>query len=163
MPNYEVHKVSALPETFDANAIYIVEDADEDFLQLYVSSDDGLSVRRGVIKADLPSNAVTLNVQSGVYTAILADADPDVEVIMDDASPNTFRVPAHTSVAFPTGAVINVTRVGDGPTTVDCESGVTLNGVLDGSAEIISQYQGVSFMQLDTDVWLVSGDVGAFS
>lgn len=46
-------KASALPETLDTSVMYMIPDADSDFVQFYVSNAAGTAVRRIPTKADI--------------------------------------------------------------------------------------------------------------
>lgn len=99
-----------------------------------------------------------VNNQTGAsYT--LALADDGALVIRDNGSANTLTIPTNASVAFPVGTVINFVQVGAGVTTVVASSGVTLNGVVAGSAAVTKQYSVGSLVKLATDTWVVTGPI----
>ena len=84
------------------------------------------------------------NAQTGTtYTFVLADADK--EVSMSNASANDALIPANADVAFPIGTCIAVLMLGAGQTSVTADTGVTLNGVSAGSANIGAQYEGIIY------------------
>lgn len=98
------------------------------------------------------------NAQTGTaYTLVLADRG--LTVTMDNASANTLTIPANAAVAFDVGTVINVIQIGAGVTTIEGDTGVTVNGVSAGSGAINTQYQGVSIIKTATDTWIASGDI----
>ena len=106
-----------------------------------------------------PKIRYTLNTQTGTsYTLVLGDDGSYVE--MDNASTNTLTIPTNASVAFAIGAEIPVMQLGDGATTISAASGVTLNGVSTGSADVTGKFGEVLLRKRDTDAWVVVGDHG---
>lgn len=106
-----------------------------------------------------PKITLTINAQTGTtYTLALTDAHK--KVTMSNASANTLTIPANAAVAFPVGTIIGVTMLGAGTTTVDGDTGVTVNGVSAGGAAISAQYTGVTLTKLATDTWLMEGNHG---
>lgn len=111
------------------------------------------------LKAD---KLVSINAQTGTsYTAVIGDLGKDVT--MDNASANTFTIPTNASVAFAVGATMNVVQIGAGVTTIEGDTGVTVNGVSAGSGDLTDQYQGVTLLKIATDTWIASGAIGAVS
>lgn len=96
-----------------------------------------------------------LNAQTGTsYTAALTD---NLKLItMTNASANTLTVPTNSSVAFPVGSRFDVAMLGAGVTTVQGDTGVTINGVSAGSL-VLAQYGGASLTKTGTDTWLLIG------
>jgi hypothetical protein len=106
-----------------------------------------------------PKITLSVNAQTGTtYTLDLTDAHK--KITMANASANTLTIPTNASVAFPVGSVIGVTMLGAGATTVDGDTGVTVNGVSGGGAAISAQYTGVTLTKLATDTWLMEGNHG---
>jgi hypothetical protein len=100
---------------------------------------------------------VTLNAQTGTtYTFVLSDAGK--LVTRSNASANTSTIPPNSSVAFPTGTVLNVAQTGAGTASWVAGAGVTINsrGALLGSA---GQYAFSSAIKTATDTWLLTGDL----
>jgi len=79
---------------------------------------------------------------------------------MTSASAATLTVPANGAVAFPIGAEIEVVALGACAVTIAGDTGVSINGVAAGSADIAAQWQGAVFRKYDTDAWLLIGAVG---
>lgn len=99
-----------------------------------------------------------INDESGLtYTLALADAGKIIE--MTSSSANTVTIPANSAVAFPVGTLINVTQQGSGQTTVEADTGVTLNGVSAGSTTIDGPYQGAALYKRATDAWVIQGAI----
>lgn len=102
--------------------------------------------------AALPSNT-----QTASYTLALTDAGKAVE--MNVASANNLTVPPNSSVAFPTGTVIEVCQIGAGQTTIVAGSGVTIR--TPETLVMTGQYSTVSLRKRATDTWVLAGDVEA--
>lgn len=135
-------------------------DADETTL---TKSGSTISVKdAGVDTVQLADDAVTpakvagdVNAQTGTsYTLALTD-DHKV-VTMDNASANTLTIPTNASVPFPTGAKIDIIMKGAGVTTVEGDTGVTVNGVSAGSGDL-SQYGACSVIKTATNTWIAVG------
>lgn len=106
--------------------------------------------------------SVSVNAQTGTtYTATLSDAQN--VVTMDNASANTFTVPANADVAYPVGTLLTVKQIGAGTTTVEGASGVQLNGVTAGSAALDAQWATVGLLKIATDAWALDGQHGTVS
>lgn len=119
-----------------------------------------LSNLGGVGEDDIET--VTVNAQTGTsYTGVIGDRGQ--MVTMDNASANTFTIPANSSVAYDTGSFINVMQIGAGATTIEADSGVTLNGVSAGSGAINNRWSSIMLIKIATDEWLVTGDIGTVS
>lgn len=100
-----------------------------------------------------------INAQTGT-TYTLALTDGGCEVTMESSSSNTLTIPPNSSVAFPVGTQIVVRQIGSGVTTVDGDTGVTVNGVSAGGAAILARYAGVSLLKTASDTWVMSGAHG---
>ncbi len=97
------------------------------------------------------------NAQTGTtYTPVIGDAFK--AVTMSNASANTFTIPAEASVDYPIWARIDVWRGGAGVTTVEGDTGVTVNGVSAGSTEINNRYSAVTVIKVGADEWWLTGD-----
>lgn len=114
-----------------------------------------------VFPGDAAITATTINAQTGTaYT--LALTDRGALVTMDNAAANTVTIPTNASVAFGIGEVISVVQLGAGVTKVKGATGVTVNGVAAGGADIQTRYRGgATLTKLTADTWLLSGDVAA--
>lgn len=99
----------------------------------------------------------TVNAQTGTsYTLALSDYYN--MVTMDNASANTLTIPTNAAVSFPLYTRIEVVMLGAGTTTIEGDTGVTLNGVSAGSGDINTQFQGACLTKIGTDTWIISGD-----
>lgn len=102
------------------------------------------------------SSSSTVNTQAGTtYTLVIGDANNFVE--MTNGSANTVTIPTNASVAYPVGTSIVIIRTGAGTTTVEGDTGVSINGVSAGSTDIGSAYQAVSLVKSGTDSWVANG------
>jgi hypothetical protein len=98
---------------------------------------------------------LTLNAQTGTtYTLVLTDNGR--LVTLSNAAAITLTVPLNSSVAFATGAVINIQQIGAGQVTVAGASGVTINGT--GTA-LRAQWSAASLIKTATDTWTLIGDI----
>jgi hypothetical protein len=107
----------------------------------------------------LATAMVALNAQTGAsYTAALSD-DGKL-VTMSNGSGNTFTIPPNGTVAFGIGTQINVMQLGNGQTTIAPGAGVTLRSS-GNKLKTHSQYAVVTCCKIDTDTWVVIGNLAA--
>jgi len=99
--------------------------------------------------------AIPESTQTASYTAVFADRGTCV--IMNSASAVNFTVPPNSSVAFPIAARIYVFQYGAGQVTVVAGAGVTLRNSSSLTTRI--QYSLIGLLKINTDEWLVFGDV----
>lgn len=98
---------------------------------------------------------LSLNAQTGItYTFVLADNGK--LVTLDNASAITVTVPTNASVAYATGAIINLQQIGAGQVTVAPASGVTINGT---GTKTRAQWSAASLVKTATDTWTLIGDL----
>jgi len=98
-----------------------------------------------------------INAQTGIsYTLVLTD-DGKV-VTMSNSSANTLTVPLNSSVAFPLHTQITVISMGTGATTIVEYSGVTVNAP-DDALQLSGQYSSGTLFKIDTNTWILMGDV----
>jgi len=99
---------------------------------------------------------ITLNAQTGTtYTLVLTDNGR--LVTLDNAATTIVTVPTNASVAFATGAIINLQRIGAGGVSIVGAAGVTLTGT---GTTLRSQYSAGSLVKTGTDSWTLIGDLG---
>jgi hypothetical protein len=100
---------------------------------------------------------LTLNAQTGTtYTLVLTDNGR--LVTLSNASAITLTVPTNASVAFATGAVINIQQIGAGQVTVTGDTGVTVTGT---GTKLRTQYSAAALVKTGTDSWTLIGDLSA--
>lgn len=100
---------------------------------------------------------VTLNAQTGTtYTLVLTDNGR--LVTLNNAAAITVTVPLNSSVAFATGAIVNLQQIGAGQVTVVGASGVTVNAT---GTKTRAQWSAASLVKTGTDTWTLIGDLTA--
>lgn len=98
---------------------------------------------------------LTLNAQTGTtYTLVLTDNGR--LVTLNNAAAITVTVPLNSSVAFATGAIVNLQQIGAGQVTVAGASGVTVNGT---GTKTRAQWSAASLIKTATDTWTLVGDI----
>ena len=98
---------------------------------------------------------LALNAQTGTtYTPVLADNGK--LVTLSNASAITLTVPLNASVAYATGAQINIQAIGAGQVTVVGDTGVTVNGT---GTKLRTQWSAATLVKLGTDSWTLIGDL----
>jgi len=98
---------------------------------------------------------LTINPQTGTtYTPVLTDNGK--LVTLSNASAITLTVPTNASVAYATGAQINIQAIGAGQVTVVGDTGVTVNGT--GTA-LRTQWSAATLVKTATDTWTLIGDI----
>lgn len=99
---------------------------------------------------------VSENVQTGDYTMALTDVSK--VIAMNSTSTTTLTIPLNSSVAFPTGTIINVYAVGTGEVRVAPAVGVTLRPFGTSTIKLYDQYTEISLRKRDTNEWVASGN-----
>jgi hypothetical protein len=99
---------------------------------------------------------LSINAQTGTtYTPVLGDNGK--LVTLNNSSAITLTVPTDVSVAYATGAQINLAQIGVGQVTVVGDSGVTVNGT--PGLKLRAQYSGATLVKTGSDSWLLLGDL----
>lgn len=123
---------------------------------------DGASAMRTIGNGFDDSLAkLTLNAQTGTtYTFVLTD-NRNKLITASNASAQTYTIPLNSSVAFPTGSVINIIAIGAGAVTIQGASGVTVasTGASATAPVLRAQYSAASLIKVGTDSWYVVGDI----
>lgn len=113
-------------------------------------------ITAGDDNTDIPNN------QTGTaYTLLVTDKSKTVW--MDSASANVLTIPPNATASFSINDTLIIMQEGAGKTTITADSGVTLNGALAGSGEILDQYSGATLVKRSTDAWIVTGNMGNVS
>jgi len=98
---------------------------------------------------------LAINAQTGTtYTPVLADNGK--LVTLSNASAITLTVPTNASVAYATGAQINIQAIGAGQVTVVGDTGVTVNGT---GTKLRTQWSAATLVKTATDGWTLIGDL----
>lgn len=101
-----------------------------------------------------------INAQTGTtYTFVLSDRDDLVTA--SNASAQTYTIPLNSSVAFPTGSLINLIQIGAGQVTVVGAGGVTVasTGATAAQPKTRAQYSVMTLIKAGTDTWYATGDI----
>ena len=104
---------------------------------------------------------LTLNAQTGTtYTLVLTD-NRNKLITANNSSAQTYTIPLNSSVAFPTGSVINIIQIGTGQVTIQGASGVTVasTGATSTAPKLRVRYSAASLIKVGTDSWYVVGDI----
>lgn len=104
---------------------------------------------------------LTLNAQTGTtYTFVLTD-NRNKLITGSNSSAQTYTIPLNSSVAYPTGSVINVIQTGTGQITIQGAAGVTVasTGATATAPKLRAQYSACSLIKVGTDSWYVVGDI----
>jgi hypothetical protein len=88
----------------------------------------------------------------------LALTDNGRLVTLSNAAAITVTVPLNSSVAFATGAIVNLQQIGAGQVTVAGASGVTVTGT---GTKLRTQYSAAALVKTGTDSWTLIGDLSA--
>lgn len=99
---------------------------------------------------------IAANRQTGNYTLVIGDAGLVIE--MNVGSANTLTVPPNSSVAFPTGTILEGLQYGAGQTTITPGAGVTIRSS-GGKLKTTAQYSSFSLRKIATDEWIAAGDL----
>ena len=99
-----------------------------------------------------------LNPAGNNYIVTLDDAGTTLNV--SSASDVTITIPANSTTSFKVGQKIEIIRYGTGKVTVAAANGVTINSKKDNK-NIASRYSGAVITKVDTNTWLLIGDLTA--
>lgn len=103
------------------------------------------------------TKALTIaNTRTASYTLVLGDANDAVE--MNSTSATTVTIPPNSSVAFPLGTRVWITRMNTGTVTVAAGAGVTLRSP-GNSVTARAQYSTICARKRGTDEWVLSEDL----
>jgi hypothetical protein len=107
-----------------------------------------------------PKINLAINAQTGTtYTFVLADNGKVVTA--SNASAITVTIPPASSVAYATGAQLNIIQKGAGQVTFAQGSGVTIRstGATATAPKLRAQYSSATCIHEGSDVWYVVGDI----
>jgi len=114
----------------------------------------GTSIVTDAVYGRRPVVAVTTTTK----TFVLSDANTMQDCL--NAADQTLTIPANASVAFPTGTEIDLVQEGAGQVIVAAAGGVTIHSK-GGNLKLTGQYSGATLKKMDTNVWLLIGDLVA--
>lgn len=101
-----------------------------------------------------------VNAQVGTtYTFVLTDRDDLVTA--NNGSAQTYTIPLNSSVAFPTGSLINLIQIGTAQVTVQGAGGVTVlsTGATAATPKTRVRYSVMTLIKAGTDTWYATGDI----
>lgn len=101
-----------------------------------------------------------VNAQIGTtYTFVLTDRDDLVTA--SNSSAQTYTIPLNSSVAFPTGTLINLIQIGTAQVTVQGAGGVTVlsTGATAATPKTRARYSVMTLIKAGTDTWYAAGDI----
>lgn len=123
-------------------------------------TNDKIVVGDGSSTKEFTPNTIATNTQSNTtYTLVLTDRDK--LVTLSNASAIALTIPLNSSVAFATGAVVNIQQIGAGQVTIAGDTGVTVTstGATATTPKTRAQYSAASIIKTGTDSWTVIGDI----
>lgn len=107
------------------------------------------------------ANLTLRNVTGTSDTFVLADADNKL-ITYASTSATTITIPPESSVAFTTGSIINIIKIGSTSTcTIVQGSGVTIAsaGAISTSPTITSAFKAASCIKVGSNSWYVVGAI----
>lgn len=90
------------------------------------------------------------------YTIQLSDVGKTI--VMDSSLDTTLTVPTNASVPFIIGQRLDIIRYGTGNVTI---GGTPVINSKNGNKKIAARYSGATLIKVDTDTWLLIGDLTA--
>ena len=105
------------------------------------------------------NDATTLLPKTASYTAALTDAGKTIT--MNVASANTVTIPTNASVAFPIGSRFDIVQIGEGQTQIDPVSVAVTIYSKNSNKKIAARYSGCTIFKIDTNAWVLIGDLTA--
>lgn len=91
---------------------------------------------------------------------VIALQDSGKTINMNSSSAITLTVPTNSTAAFPVGTIITIFQTGTGQLSFVEASGVTINSK-NSYKKTNTQYSGAQLVKMDTDIWLLAGDLKA--
>jgi len=104
------------------------------------------------------SDSVSFATETADYTVAKSDSGKTISI--DSASDVIVTIPANSSVAFIVGQKIEIVRLGSGNVSIAGDLGVTINSKF-SNKKIAAQYSGAVITKIDTNTWLLIGDLTA--
>jgi hypothetical protein len=104
------------------------------------------------------TDSADLSAKVADYTLGLIDAGKTITV--NSSSNLTVTIPLNSSVPFVSGQRLDVIRIGTGEVSIAGTVGVTINSK-NSNKKISSQYSGATLIKIDTNTWVLIGDLKA--
>ena len=119
----------------------------------------GLDWNAGTNKFDLEPQLLNNNTVITKTSGFTLDPqDVNKTVLLSTSSPMNLTVPLNSSVNIPVGYKYTLVEIGSGKTTFVPASGVTINSK-NSQLFIDTQYGQATLLKIDTDSWIVYGDI----
>ena len=146
-----------IPNTFTSGTPAVATQVNGNFTAVKTLLDT-VETTANSASTDKVDKNLTLNAQTGTtYTLVLTDSAK--VVTLNNASAIALTVPTNASVAFATGAQVNLVQLGAGQVTVGGAS-VTLRS--QGSKlKLNGQYSAATLLKIGTDEWVLIGNTAA--
>lgn len=96
------------------------------------------------------------NANTGNYTLTINDQGKVLP--FNTTSTGTVTIPLNSSVAFPTGSVVNFIQTGTGPVLITGASGVSVQSE-NAKLKLKAQYAVAGVLKTDTDTWVAFGNL----
>ena len=133
--------------------------------EISVTDEGDLFVRNNIDPSDIHINN-DRPIVSGLVTYTVGSQNTGGTVYKTPTIPNNVTIPTDAT-PITTNATVNVIAEGSGEVTIQGQSGVTLNGVLNGSCIIegweAGKFVGVTLIKRGSDDWMVVGANSAVS
>lgn len=104
------------------------------------------------------NDSTTLVTKIANHTIELSDAGRTISV--DSAASVTITIPLNSSASFAVGSRLDIVRVNTGDVLISPAVGVTLNSK-NNNRRIAARYSGATLIKLDTNSWILIGDLTA--
>jgi hypothetical protein len=170
--NIDTFSVAIDPDTQNEEIVFITANSSDTFTILRgqsgtsaISHSGGATVKHVFVSEALNAfeaglnETIPLNTQTGT-TYTLAVGDAGQLIGLANASAITVTVPTNASVPFALGTQITVAQSGSGKVTVAGAVGVTVNSA-DGFLSTRTQWSGGTLIKIDTNAWVLIGDLSA--
>jgi hypothetical protein len=104
------------------------------------------------------SDSTPLSAQTASYTLALTDAGKTIN--MNVSASNTVTIPPNSTTPFIIGQRLDVIQTGSGQTSFVEGLGVTIQSK-NSNKKIAARYSGATLIKLDTNTWILIGDLTA--
>jgi hypothetical protein len=104
------------------------------------------------------NDSTTLLPKIASYTAAISDAGKTIT--MDVATANTVTIPPNSSVPFANGSRFDIIQINSGQTEIVAGVGVTIYSK-NSNKKIAARYSGCTIFKIDTNAWVLIGDLTA--
>lgn len=99
------------------------------------------------------------SISANAYTLVATDAGISLKVT--DSTDTVIYIPENASNSFKIGQKVEVLRLGSGNVSIAPVSGIVTLNSKNGNRKIAAQYSGAVLTKIDTNSWLLIGDLTA--